>query len=269
VALTLGVQIWLFHPLCEAFGLSTWQVPFPSWKTQLPQLAFFFVFEDMFHYFGTPMSIHSLPRDDPDPLSPAHKALHTGSLYKRIHKIHHKYSAPFGLAAEYAHPAEVGILGAGTIAGPFLWCYFMQDLHIVTMYIWITLRLFQAIDAHSGYGTFSTLSFVRMILTVPRTDFPWSLQYIIPFWSGADHHDFHHMAFVNNYSTSFRWWDFMLGTDDKYRAYKQRMAVAKAATADARAKQAIEDRINAETEKEGQAAERKVESSANVKVKAH
>jgi methylsterol monooxygenase len=140
----------LFHPVSEAFGLQTWQVPFPGWKTQLPQLAFFFFFEDTFHYFGATVS--SLTSGYALTSSPAHQALHSGSLYKKIHKIHHKYSAPFGLAAEYAHPAEVGILGAGTVAGPFLWCYFMRDLHMVTMYIWITLRLFQAIDAHSGYG---------------------------------------------------------------------------------------------------------------------
>ena len=119
--------------MAEAFGMATWQVPFPPWKQQLLQIAFFFVFEDMFHFF-------------------AHRALHWGPLYKHIHKIHHKYSAPFGLAAEYAHPAEVMILGTGTIAGPLLYCAFRGDLHIVTVYAWITLRLFQAIDAHSGYG---------------------------------------------------------------------------------------------------------------------
>lgn len=86
-------------------------------------------------------------------LSTAHQALHWGPLYKHIHKIHHKYSAPFGLAAEYAHPAEVFILGTGTILGPILYCFFRRDLHILTVYVWITLRLFQAIDAHSGYGT--------------------------------------------------------------------------------------------------------------------
>jgi methylsterol monooxygenase len=82
----------------------------------------------------------------------AHQALHTGVLYKHIHKLHHKYSAPFGLAAEYAHPAEVFILGTGTIAGPILYCWYTRNLHIFTVYVWITLRLFQAIDAHSGYG---------------------------------------------------------------------------------------------------------------------
>ena len=127
------LQIWLFHPLTELVGLSTWQVPLPSWWTLAPQVAFFFVFEDMAHFF-------------------LHQALHWGPLYKHIHKIHHKYSAPFGLAAEYAHPAEVMILGTGTIAGPLLYCAFRHDLHIVTVYLWIVLRLFQAVDAHSGYG---------------------------------------------------------------------------------------------------------------------
>ena len=51
-------------------------------------------------------------------------------------------------------------------------------------------------------------------------DFPWSLNHILPFWSGAEHHDFHHMAFTNNFSTSFRWWDRIFGTDIKYREYR-------------------------------------------------
>ncbi|TDL20421.1 C4-methyl sterol oxidase [Rickenella mellea] len=185
-------QIWFFHPLAEYMGLSTWQVPFPPLKTMLGQIALFFVFEDAFHYF-------------------AHQALHYGPLYRNIHKMHHKYSAPFGLAAEYAHPLEVLILGTGTIGGPLLYCYFTRDLHILTVYIWVTLRLFQAVDAHSGY------------------DFPWSLRNILPFWSGAEHHDFHHMAFTNNFSTSFRWLDYLFGTDDKYREYRAKLAKAKAA----------------------------------------
>ncbi|KAH8979645.1 hypothetical protein EDB86DRAFT_623408 [Lactarius hatsudake] len=47
--------------------------------------------------------------------------------------------------------------------------------------------------------------------------------HIVPFWSGTEHHDFHHMAFVNNYSTSFHWWDRALGTENKYRAYHERI----------------------------------------------
>ncbi|KAI0919861.1 C-4 sterol methyl oxidase [Taiwanofungus camphoratus] len=216
-------MIWFFHPMAEMFNMSTWQVPFPSWKLMVPQVASFFVFEDMFHYF-------------------AHQALHWGPLYKHIHKLHHKYSAPFGLAAEFAHPAEVMILGTGTIAGPLLYCYFRRDLHIFTMYIWITLRLFQAVDAHSGY------------------DFPWSLQHIVPFWSGAEHHDFHHMAFVNNFSTSFRWCDRLFGTDDKYRQYRERMRAMKKANMSKEEFAAMERKMLVEIEAEGVKAEAQTES---------
>ncbi|KAJ7243658.1 C4-methyl sterol oxidase [Mycena rebaudengoi] len=202
--------IWFFHPMAEFFGMSTYQVPLPSLRTMAPQIAFFFVFEDMFHYF-------------------AHQALHYGPLYKNIHKIHHKYSAPFGLAAE--SPSS----GTGTIAGPLLYCCFTSDLHVLTVYIWITLRLFQAIDSHSGY------------------DFPWSLHNFLPFWSGAEHHDFHHMAFTNNFSTSFRWWDRILGTDDKYRAYRARLDAAKKEMKNATKEQRVimEQKLMDDVEAEG------------------
>lgn len=207
-------MIFLFHPICCMFGMSTYEVPFSSPLLMAAQIAFFFVFEDAWHYV-------------------AHRALHWGPLYKNIHKIHHEFSAPVGLAAEYAHPLEIMILGQGTMGGPFLYCMFRNDLHIFTVYLWITLRLWQAVDAHSGY------------------DFPWSLRHFIPFWAGADHHDFHHMAFVNCYSTSFRWWDHFLGTDNKYKAYKARVAKANAAD-----RAAVEKRELEEVEKEGLRAER-------------
>ncbi|TFK38449.1 C4-methyl sterol oxidase [Crucibulum laeve] len=224
--------IWLFHPMAESIGMSTYQVPFPSLKAMAPQIFLFFFYEDLFHYL-------------------AHQALHYGPLYRHIHKIHHKYSAPFGLAAEYAHPAEVFILGAGTITGPLLYCYFTRNLHIVTVYIWIVLRLFQAIDAHSGY------------------DFPWSLQHILPFWSGAEHHDFHHMAFTNNFSTSFRWWDRIFGTDDKYRQYRARVQAVKKSMKNASKEDMIkfEQQLQDQIEAEGIQAEKEAEGTAAKTVK--
>jgi methylsterol monooxygenase len=131
--------------------MKTYHVPFPSLKTMAPQVFFFFFFEDFFHFCGKHVFTQNYDLRLTSNL--AHQALHTGPLYKHIHKIHHKYSAPFGLAAEYAHPAEVFILGAGTILGPLIYCFFTRNLHIITVYLWITLRLFQAIDAHSGYGS--------------------------------------------------------------------------------------------------------------------
>ncbi|KAK8865966.1 hypothetical protein IAR55_001115 [Kwoniella newhampshirensis] len=206
--------ILAFHPICCYFGMKTFEVPFTSLAVMAAQIAFFFVFEDTFHYW-------------------AHRGLHYGPFYKHIHKLHHEFSAPIGLAAEYAHPLEVLILAQGTITGPFIYCLFRGDLHIFTVYVWITLRLWQAVDAHSGY------------------DFPWSLRTFIPFWAGADHHDFHHASFTSCFSTSFRWWDYSLGTDVKYHAYKDRVAAAKKSE-----RAAVEKRLFEEVEKEGIKAER-------------
>jgi methylsterol monooxygenase len=177
-------QIWLFHPMCQYFGLST-SVPFPSLFKIAYQICIFFVLEDTWHYW-------------------THRAMHWGPLYKNIHKIHHQYSAPFGLAAEYASPIEVMVLGLGTVGSPILYCAITKDLHILTMYLWIVCRLFQAIDAHSGY------------------EFPWSLHHFLPFWAGAEHHDVHHERFIGNYASSFRWWDFVLDTEAGPEAAKKR-----------------------------------------------
>ena len=45
------------------------------------------VIEDTWHYF-------------------LHRVLHDKRIYKYIHKVHHHFQSPFGMVAEYAHPAE-------------------------------------------------------------------------------------------------------------------------------------------------------------------
>ena len=177
-------QIWLFHPLAMFFGMD-YGVPFPPlWKI-VTHILLFFVLEDAWHYWF-------------------HRGLHYGPFYKAIHKLHHTYSAPFGLAAEYASPIEVMLLAFGTVGIPVIWCWATGDLHLFTMYAWVTARLLQAIDAHSGY------------------DFPFSLRRWLPFWAGADYHDVHHSKFIGNYSSSFRWWDWMMDTDNTPEAARRR-----------------------------------------------
>ncbi|KAK6203511.1 fatty acid hydroxylase superfamily-domain-containing protein [Scheffersomyces amazonensis] len=176
-----ALPIWLFHPLCSTLNISI-DVPFPAWQTMLAQISFFFFCEDMWHYWF-------------------HRLFHWGWFYKNIHKVHHKYAAPFGFAAEYAHPAEVMALGIGTVGFPVLYAFLatkyssLPTLHLFTITIWICLRLLQAVDSHSGY------------------DFPWSLNKFVPFWAGAEHHDLHHHYFIGNYASSFRWFDYCLGTE--------------------------------------------------------
>jgi methylsterol monooxygenase len=114
-------QIWLFHPIATYFGMD-YGVPFPSMTKMAVQIIIFFIIEDAWHYCF-------------------HRALHYGFLYKSIHKLHHTYSAPFGLTAEYASPIEVMLLGFGVVGTPILWVLFTNDLHLFTMYAWIFFRL--------------------------------------------------------------------------------------------------------------------------------
>lgn len=178
-----ALPIWLFHPLCSTLKISV-DVPFPSYYTMMWQIALFFVCEDFWHYW-------------------AHRLFHVGWFYRKIHKQHHKYAAPFGLAAEYAHPVEVMSLGFGTVGFPIIYAYLGKShpeynlpvLHLFTITTWIVLRLYQAVDSHSGY------------------DFPWSLHHFLPIWAGAEHHDDHHHYFIGNYASSFRWFDYFLKTE--------------------------------------------------------
>ena len=174
-----------FHPVAMALGMKFLQVPFPSWTQISLANVFFLIMEDFYQYF-------------------AHRLLHWGILYKKIHKLHHEYSAPFGLASQYAHPLETLILGLGFFVGPLAWCLAFRDLHVITMAVWLMVRLVQVVDSHSGY------------------DFPWSLRHMLPVWAGADFHDYHHMAFVGNYASSFRWWDWLMGTDVAYKNWKSK-----------------------------------------------
>ncbi|ORZ35403.1 C-4 methyl sterol oxidase [Catenaria anguillulae PL171] len=181
----------LFHPTAQLFGMRVAEVPLPSWSRIAMESCLFLVIEDTYHYW-------------------AHRALHKGNLYKLIHKQHHEFAAPVGICAEYAHPLEVIILSMGTLLGPLIYTWATGDFHVFSMLVWSVIRTCQAVEAHSGY------------------DFPWSINKFIPFWSGADHHDFHHQNFIGNYSTSFRWWDLIMGTEGSYRLVRAKQALAKA-----------------------------------------
>lgn len=101
-------------------------------------------------------------------------------------------------------------------------------------------------------------------------DFPWSLHHIVPFWSGAEHHDFHHMAFTNNYATSFRLWDWVFGTDTKYREYKKKVKAARAMMKNATQEErdAFERKLTDEVEKDGIKAEAEAEARGILVAKA-
>lgn len=62
------------------------------------------------------------------------------------------------------------------------------------------------------------------------------------------------MAFTNNFSTSFRWWDRVFGTDIKYREYRARVTAAMEKMGGACTKEqqaAIEHKLLVQVEAEG------------------
>lgn len=148
-------------------------LPLPGAGTVLATLAVSFVIEDAWHYF-------------------AHRALHTRWGYKKIHWMHHRYTTPFGVAANYAHPGETLFTGFGTVL-PVL----LLRPHLSTMLLWIVVRQLQAIAVHVGY------------------DFPWRPSRFLPFVGGARFHDRHHRRFNRNYAPTFVWIDRLLGTSDE------------------------------------------------------
>jgi len=148
----------------------------PGISTILWQLAAFFIIEDFYFYW-------------------VHRLLHHKRIYKYVHKVHHNHAVPFGIAAEYAHPIETAVLGLGTILGPF--CF---ARHLLTLWCWLVVRLWETIEDHSGY------------------EIPWNPLNFIPFWGGAVHHDYHHKEFEGNYASVFTFWDWVFGTDIGFRA---------------------------------------------------
>jgi len=169
----------LFKPVVLWLGLTV-KTPFPSWSEIALTVVISFILEDAYFYW-------------------VHRLLHWGPLYRKIHKKHHDYAAPIGIAAEYAHPVESLMLGVGTLVGPMIF-----TRHLFTLWVWLLVRVYQTVEAHSGYN------------------FPWNPTRFLPFWGGAIFHDFHHETFSGNFSSTFTYMDWIFGTSKPYYQRKER-----------------------------------------------
>ncbi|MQM05577.1 hypothetical protein Taro_038392 [Colocasia esculenta] len=129
-----------------------------------------------------------------------HRAMHTPWGYEKIHHVHHEFTVPVGFAAPYAHWAELLLLGVPSFLGPAL-----VPCHITVFWLWMVLRHVEAIETHCGY------------------DFPHTPTKYIPFYGGAEYHDYHHFVgrqSQSNFASIFTYCDYIYGTDKGYRYHK-------------------------------------------------
>mgnify|MGYP001953756393 CR=1 FL=1 len=75
------------------------------------------------------------------------------------------------------------------LAGPIL-----LGVHVVTLWIWVIFRQYEAADGHSGY------------------DFPGNPATLFPGYEGGLYHDYHHARVHGNYAGFFSYLDAIFGT---------------------------------------------------------
>lgn len=115
----------------------------------------------------------------------SHRLFHYRPLYQRIHKVHHRFTAPISFSSQYAHPIEHIFANTLPIALPPL----LLGTHVITMWAFLAWQLIETATVHSGFDFFG---------------------------GAARKHDRHHERF-SVYFGGIGLLDWVHGTDEKAR----------------------------------------------------
>uniref|UniRef100_A0A1B0CE06 Fatty acid hydroxylase domain-containing protein n=2 Tax=Lutzomyia longipalpis TaxID=7200 RepID=A0A1B0CE06_LUTLO len=127
-----------------------------------------------------------------------HRIYHFPFLYKRFHKLHHKYKQPTAFSVTAIHPVEIVHIQITTLLMPI----FLVPLHWAPFYGVALYAYYHAILDHSG---------------VAFKAFWWQ-----PWQPDAAFHDNHHQYFHVNFGFNIKYWDKIHKTERrKDRVYRE------------------------------------------------
>ncbi|CAF4867217.1 unnamed protein product [Rotaria socialis] len=172
--LSLILTLPLLYYLLNYFGHISVRSSIPSLLTITYQIILFILGEDFLFYW-------------------THYLFHTPWLYKHIHKKHHIFKQPTGVVFVLADPWESLLQNQVAV---WLVPIVLKEKHLFTICLWIFIRVYQTINAHSGYD----LPYIS-----PQYYFPWLL-------SGTLQHDYHHQYAKMNYGSFLTLWDRLMNT---------------------------------------------------------
>lgn len=135
----LSIVVYTITVILEEIGICRSSISLsprlPSCSTIIIQLLISAIMRDVMFYY-------------------AHRAFHSRFLYSRIHKFHHKYTAPISYSSQYAHPIEHIIANMLPIALPSM----ILHTHIIVQWLFIAIESAETATVHSGYNFFGGMA---------------------------------------------------------------------------------------------------------------
>ena len=117
--------VWVVHTYMP--GTYKFDLPGPSHYEVFHDIIIILLIDEFLFYYG-------------------HRLLHHKKVYRYIHKMHHEFRAPVGLAAIYSHPVEMLLSNVGPLFIGTVVC----GSHIYTVYIWVIFAVLGTTTHHCG-----------------------------------------------------------------------------------------------------------------------